>query len=291
MQYATFSRLFRWLQLAALMLTALLLAGCATTHYPINPPLARIDAATGYRSHRIFSLDPTDNFFLNISFSGGGTRAAALGFGVLEALRDTPIRWQEKDQRLIDQIDVMAGVSGGSMLAAAFALEGVDGMARFERDFLHAPLQSALVARMMSPRTLWRLASPRFGRSDVLAELLDERLFRGATFADLSRASKKPFVVLSASDMATGGRFEFNQDSFDYFCGDLDGLSLARAVAASSAVPLVLSPITLWNYTAPNSAADAGCGEPIVERFARVQGHPHRASRRMGELRSFITLK
>jgi NTE family protein len=290
MQYSPFLRPPRWLHSVALLLTTLLMAGCASTHYPINPPLARIDAATGYRAHRVFSTDPDDNFFLNISFSGGGTRAAALGFGVLEAMRDTPISWQGKDQRLIDQIDVMGGVSGGSILAAAFGLEGADGMPRFERDFLQAPLQSALLARMMSPRTLWRLGSPRFGRSEVLAELLDERLFHGATFADLSRARKKPFTVLSASDMATGGRFEFNQDAFDFFCGDLDGVSVARAVAASSAVPLVLSPVTLWNYAAPSGSGDAGCGEPAVEQATRTHGSRHRATRRMSELRSFREL-
>jgi NTE family protein len=249
--------------------------------------LVRVDDSAGYRSHRVFDLDQSDSFFLSISFSGGGTRAAALGFGVLEALRDTPIRWQGKDQRLIEQIDLMAGVSGGSILAAAYSLEGKEGMARFERDFLHAPLQSDLVQRLASPRTLWRLGSPRFGRSEVLAELLDERLFRGATFADLSRAKKKPFTILSASDMATGGRFEFNQDSFDYLCADLDGVAIARAVAASSAVPLLLSPVTIWNYASPSAAPDAGCGEPTIEIAARRHNVGSEATRRMSELRSF----
>jgi NTE family protein len=214
------------LQVFAAVLCATVISGCASTHYPVNPALEKIDAGVGYRGQRFFELDKTDNFFFSISFSGGGTRAAALGYGVLEALRDTPITWAGKSQRLIDQIDLMSGVSGGSMLAVAFALDGVAGMPRFEQNFLHAPLQSELVSAMVSPQTLWRLTSPRFGRSEVLAELLDEKLYRGATFADLSVNRKKPFVVVSASDMATGGRFEFNQDTFDYLCADLDGVPL-----------------------------------------------------------------
>jgi NTE family protein len=267
-----------------------LLGACGSAHYPINPPLAQIDPAQGYRAQRIFEPRNDDNFFLSISFSGGGTRAAALGFGVLEALRDTRIQWQGQTQRLIDQIDLMAGVSGGSMLAAAYALHGADGMALFEREFLHAPLQSLLVQRVASPTTLWRLGSPRYGRSEVLAELLDEKLFKGATYADLSRAGRKPYTIVSASDMATGGRFEFNQDSFDFLCADLDGVPLSRAVAASSAVPLVLSPVTLWNYAPSRAEAGAGCGEPLIERAARrngLNGQRSGEARRMSELRSF----
>jgi NTE family protein len=67
--------------------------------------------------------------------------------------------------------------------------------------------------------------------------------------------------------MSTGARFEFVQEQFDYLCSDLDGLSLARAVAASSAAPLVLSPITLWNHAPANGAP--GCGEPAARASAR----------------------
>jgi NTE family protein len=284
MRDALRSDVMRW---GAALASALIVAGCASTHYPINPPLAAIDAQTGYRVNHIINLEADDRFFLSVSFSGGGTRAAALGFGVLEALRDTPVRWEGRNQRLIDQLDVVTGVSGGSMLATAFALEGVEGMPRFERAFLRAPLQTALLQRMASPRTLWRLGSPRFGRSDVLAELLDERLFGGATFADLNRARKKPYLVITASDMGTGARFEFTQESFDFLCSDLDGVPLSRAVAASSAVPLVLSPITLWNYAPTGDAPNAGCGEPLAEQALRAGVHGADGARRMGELRSF----
>jgi NTE family protein len=244
-----------------------LFTGCSTAHYPINPPLAHIDPQTGYRANRAFAAAPDDRVFMHMSISGGGTRAAALGFGVMEVLRDTPIRWEGQDKRLIDELDMLMGVSGGSMLAAAYALHGVDGLRRFEEAFFNVPLQSGLLSLALSPRNLWRIQSPRFGRGDLLAEYLDERLFHGATFAQLSRTPRKPFVVIYASDMFMGARFEFAQDQFDFLCSDLDQVPIARAVAASSAAPLLLSPIAFWNY-APK-AGEPGCGEPPTRAVAR----------------------
>jgi hypothetical protein len=40
----------------------------------------------------------------------------------------------------------------------------------------------------------------------------------------------------------------FNQRVFDVICSDLNAVRLSRAAAASSAVPVVLSPVTLNNY-------------------------------------------
>jgi NTE family protein len=245
-----------------LCVATVFLAGCASTHYPINAPLTQVSLQEGYRPQNVFAPSPDDSFFLLIAFSGGGARAAALGFGVLEALRDTPIVWQGQPQRLLDQVDIVSGVSGGSILAASFALDGVAGMGRFDEVFLQGQLQSKLVARLASPGALWRLTSPRYGRSELLQELLDETLFRGATFGDLLRKGRRPYLSLYASDLGTGGRFEFSQDHFDFLCSDVSSVPLARAVAASSAAPLVLSPVTLWNH-AP-ALGQPGCGEPAL---------------------------
>jgi NTE family protein len=57
--------------------------------------------------------------------------------------------------------------------------------------------------------------------------------------------------------MSLGARFEFTQDQFDLLCSDLSSYSIARAVAASSAFPILLSPITLKNY-----AGSCGFEEP-----------------------------
>jgi NTE family protein len=96
---------------------------------------------------------------------------------------------------------------------------------------------------------------------------------------------RKPFLVIHASDIFSGGRFEFVQDQLDFLCSDLDGMPLARAVAASSAVPIVLSPITLWNYAPPDGGP--GCGEPLLRMQAAHAPSASGAAQRLSELESF----
>ena len=59
-----------------------------------------------------------------MTFSGGGTRAAALAYGVLEALRDTTLEWRGRKVSLLDEVDVISSISGGSFPAAYYALRG-----------------------------------------------------------------------------------------------------------------------------------------------------------------------
>ena len=63
--------------------------------------------------------------------------------------------------------------------------------------------------------------------------------------------------------MSAGNRFEFTQEYFDALCLNLSDLPIARAVAASSAVPLVFAPLTINNnggncgYRLPEQVVDA----------------------------------
>ena len=50
------------------------------------------------------------------------------------------------------------------------------------------------------------------------------------------------------ASQATGSRFVFNQNVFDVICSGLNAVPLSRAASASSAVPVVLSAVTLNNY-------------------------------------------
>lgn len=71
---------------------------------------------------------------------------------------------------------------------------------------------------------------------------------------------KPPFLIVNASDMSLGTRFEFTQDEFDVICSDLSSYPIARAVAASSEFLGLLSPLTIHNYAA--SASGCGWTEP-----------------------------
>jgi NTE family protein len=86
-----------------------------------------------------------------------------------------------------------------------------------------------------------------YGRGDYLADYFDRTLFEGKTFADLPR--RRPFIRIGATDMIDGKRVEFTQDSFDDLCSELGPVPIARAVAASAAVPGVFSPVNVADYS------------------------------------------
>ena len=230
----------------AALVALIALAGCATR--PVNPPIAQADPDVGYRfATRQPPLEKPDTLVI-LAFSGGGTRAAAFSYGVLEFLRRTEIVRANGDKvRLLDAVGVITGVSGGSFTALAYGLYGDALFASYEQRFLKRDVQGQIIARAFNPGYWGKLGSPNWGRSELAADLYDEILFNGATFADLGRA-QGPLILASATDVSTGARMVFDQDVFDALCSNLDDLRLSRAAAASSAVPVVLSAVTLNNY-------------------------------------------
>jgi NTE family protein len=185
---------------------------------------------------------------LMLSFSGGGTRAAAFSYGVLEALRDTPVTIRGQEKRLLDEVSWISGVSGGSFTAAYYGLYGDRIFADFETRFLKKNVEGDLFRAILFNPVNWvKFFSGSYGRSDLAADYYDKNVFDGKTFGDIL-ARKGPMVVINATDMVHGTRISFVQDAFDAICTDLSSYSVASACAASSAVPIVLTPITLQNY-------------------------------------------
>ncbi|MEF8707352.1 MAG: patatin-like phospholipase family protein [Candidatus Accumulibacter propinquus] len=169
-----------------------------------------------------------------LAFSGGGTRAAAFSYGVLEFLRRTEVVGPAgHTARLLDEVNVITGVSGGSFTALAYGLYGDKLFTDYERRFLKRNVQGEIIARTFSPRNWGNLWSLGWGRSELAAQLYDEVLFDGATFGDLDRG-RGPLILASATDISTGARFVFNQSTFDIICSDLNAVPLSRAAAASS---------------------------------------------------------
>jgi hypothetical protein len=234
----------------AAILAAIVLCGCATVA-PVNVPVDRVGPDTGYRIAKLLVRDrgPANNpdALVLLAFSGGGMRAAALSYGVLEELRRTPIVVKGHQQSMLDEVDLIAGVSGGSFTALAYALYGERLFHEYQHRFLKRNVQAALIQRVLNPTSWPRLASDSYGRSELAADYYDEILFGGATFGDLIPLGA-PVAVVTGTDLSTGARFEFSQDTFDLMCSDLGSVRLARAAATSSAVPVLLSPVTYRNY-------------------------------------------
>lgn len=245
------------------------LAVSACASYPATKPLTKYDLAAGYRFEqlppglRITNRPATnsDKLFVVLALSGGGTRAAALSYGVLRQLRD--IRFHLNDatgepgecspaasaectasaRTLLDEVDVISSVSGGSFTSAYYALNGheiFDDASPFHRNFLYHPVQRDLLGRAVyHPQNWVRLRS----RPEIAANLYAEHVFGNRTFGDLKNRPR-PYLVVNATDMSTGARFEFTQEQFDLLCADLDSIPIARGVAASSAFPGLLNSMT-----------------------------------------------
>lgn len=261
----------------ALLVLVALLAGCAV--HPVNTKLGAHDRTAGYRYQNLPGDGNRDDLFVILAFSGGGTRAAAFSYGVLEGLRDATYRVPSGSRSLLDDVDVISSVSGGSFTAAYYALFPGRFFTDFPPVFLHRNIESDLIGRALWPPNWLRLARSDFDRINLAAELYDEVVFEGKTFDDLLKARRKPFIILNATDMTLGHRFEFTQDQFDLLCSDLSKVKVATAVAASSAFPGLLSPLTLTNfagegcdYKAPQWLKDALVREDNpVPRYARAR--------------------
>jgi NTE family protein len=237
---------------------AVVAIGCA--HYPVNQPIKEIHPNAGYRAAQVKDPQNSDHMLMFLTFSGGGTRAAALSYGVLEELRKTEVIIDGNRRRLLDEVDWISSVSGGSFTAGYYGLFGDRIFEEFESKFLKKNIQGALGVRIFfNPINWFRLSSAYFDRSDLAAEYYDKHVFEGGTFGDIA-ARKGPMIMMNATDMTHGVRIGFNQDAFDLICSDLSHFPVARAAAASSAVPMLLTPITLRNYAGT-------CGFKLPERF------------------------
>ncbi len=227
---------------------ALGVAACAVR--PYNAPL---DAAGPPADYTFAKRLPRNSpkLFVVLTFSGGGTRAAAFTLGVLQALAETQIEVDGVSRRLIDEVDVITAVSGGSFTAAYFGLFGDNVFTDFPERFLYRDVQADMVRELLSPASLLAMGSPQFNRSDAIAEYLDRLLFEGRRFADLSSTGRSPYVILNATDLNTGATFSFTQMQFDFLCSNLSTLPVARGVMASAAVPIVFAPVVLRNYSGP----------------------------------------
>lgn len=227
---------------ALLTLLAALSAGCA--HYVLNSPSPDIRSAEVYDFDTLEHPGNGDALFFCLTFSGGGTRAAALAYGVMRELRHVDLGGR---RNLLDELDCISSVSGGSFTAAYYGLFRARLFADFRSRFLERDIQRALLHQALLPRNWARLASPYYGRIDIAGELYENEIFDGKTFADLKNQGR-PFVILNATNLETGGRFEFSSAYFEAMGSEVADYPIGRAVAASSAFPFLLSPISLENY-------------------------------------------
>jgi Predicted esterase of the alpha-beta hydrolase superfamily len=202
--------------------------------------------------------------FLGVAISGGGSRAANFGMYVLKELDRLGV---------LDRVDAISSVSGGSIAVAHFGLYyprlGDAYWAKAESD-LRQDLRDDWLLRHAHPGSWRTLYRSDINASTMLAETYDAKLFHGATFASLGPPGPgRPHILINATAIrnpegffdecaAQGGNaygnglstFVFTVEAFrDCLGSRLPPYSIASAVAASSAYPGLFSPITLQTNT------------------------------------------
>lgn len=253
------TRLFLFISLT------ILIGGC-TSYGKVENTTRSVESDTAGYSIRTFQ-DKWRNEpnAIMLAFSGGGTRAAALSYGVLKELRDTSIPGTGSNGTLLDEIHSISSVSGGSFTSAYYGLHGVGIFEDFEQVFLRQNVQSALIHRLLNPARWFS----GFGRTEIAVDYYEKKIFKGATFADMLQ-NEWPIVFINATDFARGVRFSFIQDYFDLLCSDLSSFPVSRAVTASSAVPGLFNPVVVENYSDCGSRAQAW----LQEARERVKDNP-----------------
>lgn len=222
--------------------------GCATSIIT-NERLDQFDPGYGYRARNVEAVGAnSDSLLVILTFSGGGTRAAAFAYGVLEQLRDTRVVWEGQDRSLLDEVDVISSVSGGSLPAAYYALFGARIFEEFPEKVLYENIQGSLIKRVLLPPDNLKMLSPLYTRTDILAENFDDDIFEHKTYNDLLETGRRPYLIINSTDISTGYRFEFTQDQFDQIYSDLGPYHIGHAVAASACFPGAFPPIMLRNY-------------------------------------------
>jgi len=229
-------------------LVLFVLSGCSSYGVIHNKPATRTNVGQPYSVKTWAQSKEAADFIFILSFSGGGTRAAAMAYGVLKELRDTPITIEGQKGRLLDEVTHITSVSGGSFASAYYGLYGDRIFDDFENEFLLKNVQGALTRSLINPLHWFT----RKGRTERSALYYNKILFHDATFADMMQPGR-PMIIINASDLAYGVRFSFIQDYFNLVCSDVREYPVAWAVTASSAVPVVFNPIVLKN--------NAGCPE------------------------------
>lgn len=231
----------------ALLVPLLALAACSSSRPWVNLPLAAGEKIRYDGMAQAFDKARLQDMLVVANFSGGGSRAAALAYVVVSELDKQPFTWRGQQTTLARELDMVTGVSGGAVAAAHIALHGIDEHLRhFPADFLDVNFQNRVVNSLITH--LGRTSSPFYGRGHVLAEKLDGDLFRGATFGDLAKLENRPYLVIAATDLSSGAEFDFTAEQFEQLCSSIDRVPIAFAVASSSAVPVLFTPLAVQSH-------------------------------------------
>lgn len=181
---------------------------------------------------------------VGLALSGGGYRAMVFHVGALIRLNEVGLLRKIKRISSVSGGSITAGVLATSWSKLTFVNDVATNFGIFVdrvRDMADTSVDAgAIIGGILLPGSV----------SDRVAKAYDDVLFNGATLQSLPDDSQpgNPCFVFNATSIQTGALWRFSRNYMgDYRVGLIKrpNVSLAAAVAASSAFPPVLSPATL----------------------------------------------
>ena len=204
-------------------------------------------------SWNLTELERKDGRFLALAISGGGSRAANFGAAVMLELQQ---------RKLLEQVDVISGVSGGTLPAVYYGLGEKAGP--FTEPALRKSLgfdfQGSWIWRWFLPQNIFRYWLSDFTRSDIMVQVFNNELYHDATFAHLQ---SHPKILLNSTVHNDHIRFTFTDERFAGLHSALALYPVANAVNASSAFPGAFQDVTLEWYITPRQYVHLYDGGPI----------------------------
>ena len=204
-------------------------------------------------SWKLTDREATDGRFLALAISGGGSRAANFGAAVMLELQQ---------RRLLEQVDVISGVSGGTLPAAYYGLGDKAGAFTESalREALGFDFQSSWIRRWFLPQNIFRYWLSDFTRSDIMVQVFNNQLYHDATFQHFL---PHPKILLNSTVHNDHTRFTFTDERFANLHSLLATYPVANAVNASSAFPGAFQDVTLQWYMEPPQYLHLYDGGPI----------------------------
>jgi NTE family protein len=186
--------------------------------------------------------------FIGIAATGGGSRAAVFTTAVLQELDALG---------MLKHVNAISSVSGAGLPSAYYALNGskMTGSADAWEEMhslMAMDFRSAWARKVLNPMNLLLTSTTDLDRSDLMADVLDEKLFNGATYQKLRSGygPAAPMWFANATDTTDGGRrFVFDELTFESeLSSDLGKLRIAKAVQTSAAFPGVFNSVTFQQF-------------------------------------------
>lgn len=239
-------------------------SGCSVHNIPVNEPLNQ-PVAQIVAEQNAPPISVAGENLIVLSFSGGGTRAAAFSFGVLRGLDRFEVATGQGPRPLLDEVDFVSGVSGGSITAAYFGLKKRAAFGDFRERFLLKNVEADALSTSFTPGNLVRGLSGGVNDASHFPRWLSQNLFDGATFSAYA-AQARPRVLINAADIFNRTPFVFSHTAFSVMCSDLNTYPIADAVAASAAVPIAFAPIVIESYAGK-------CGAPLPDWVIKARNN------------------